>query len=96
MVKLMDELTNFDFSDKKKMACIAALFFGFVGAHKFVLGYKNEGIVMALVSLAAIIAHLPFIAALVAIVGFAEAFIYFGMDKQRFDDIYVRGRHPWF
>ncbi len=92
----MDELTNFDFSDKRKVACIAALFFGFVGAHKFVLGYKREGGIMALVSIAAILCHLPAIAALVAIVGFAEAFIYFGLDDKKLNDIYVRGQHPWF
>jgi TM2 domain-containing membrane protein YozV len=92
----MDELTNFDFSDKKKVACIAAVFFGWVGAHKFVLGYKREGIIMALVSVAAILCQLPAIAALVGIVGFAEAFIYFGLDDKKFNDIYVRGQHPWF
>lgn len=92
----MDELTNFDFNDKKKMATIAALFFGFVGAHKFVLGYKREGGIMALVSIAAILCHLAPIAALVGIVGFAEAFIYFGMDEKRFNETYVRGQHPWF
>lgn len=92
----MDELTNFDFSDKRKVACIAAVFFGFVGAHKFVLGYKREGIIMALVSIAAILCQLAPIAALVGIVGFAEAFIYFGMDDKKFNDIYVRGQHPWF
>jgi len=92
----MDELTNFDFSDKRKVACIAAVFFGFVGAHKFVLGYKREGIIMALISIAAIVCQLAPIAALVGIVGFAEAFIYFGMDDKKFNDIYVRGQHPWF
>ncbi len=92
----MDELTNFDFSDKRKVACIAAVFFGFVGAHKFVLGYKREGIIMALISIAAILCQLAPIAALVGIVGFAEAFIYFGMDDKKFNDIYVRGQHPWF
>ncbi len=92
----MDELTNFDFSDKRKVACIAAVFFGFVGAHKFVLGYKREGIIMALISIAAILCQLAPIAALVGIVGFAEAFIYFGMDDKKFNDIYVRWQHPWF
>jgi TM2 domain-containing membrane protein YozV len=96
MVVQMDELTNFDFSDKKKVAFIAAAFFGFVGAHKFVLGYKREGMIMALISIAALVTHLAGIAALVALVGFAEAFIYFGLDEKKFNDIYVRGHHPWF
>jgi TM2 domain-containing membrane protein YozV len=93
---MTDDLVNFDFSDKKKVACLAAVFFGFVGAHKFFLGYKNEGIIMALVSLAGIIAHFPLPAGIMAIVGFAEAFIYFQMPQNQFEDTYVRGRHPWF
>lgn len=93
---MSDELINFDWSDKKKVACLAALFFGFVGAHKFFLGYKNQGILMALVSLAGIVAHLPIAAGIMGIVGMAEAFIYFQMPKQAFEDTYVRGRHPWF
>ncbi|HEY9684006.1 MAG TPA: NINE protein [Oculatellaceae cyanobacterium] len=92
----MDDLTNLDFNDKKTMATAAAIFFGFVGAHKFVMGYKREGAIMALVSLAAIVTHLAAIAALVGVVGFIEAFIYFGMDRKKFDDTYLRHQRPWF
>lgn len=88
----MEEL----FADKKKLACVAALFFGFIGAHKFILGYRNPGIIMATLSAASIFSHITFIAGLVAIVGWVEAFIYFQMPQQQFEETHLRHQKPWF
>ncbi len=88
----MDEL----FNDKRKLACLAAIFFGFVGAHKFVLGYRNPGIIMATLGIAGILSHFTIVTALVEVVAWVEAFLYFQMPQQTFEDTYVRHQKPWF
>ena len=45
-------LSETEISNKKLAAGLLGVFFGSFGVHKFVLGYKNAGIFMLVVSLA--------------------------------------------
>lgn len=48
----MTVLSETEISNKKLTAGLLGVFFGSFGVHKFVLGYKNAGIIMLVVSLA--------------------------------------------
>ena len=45
-------LSETEISNKKLAAGLLGVFFGSLGVHKFVLGYKNAGIILLVVSLA--------------------------------------------
>ncbi len=93
----MDDLSSIDFSDKKMLATVTAAFFGVFGIHKFVLGYKKEGLIMLLSTLAAGFLHLTWIVIpILFIISLAEAAIYFQCSRQNFNDTYLRGHKGWF
>ena len=48
----MTVLSETEMSNKKLEAGLLGVFFGSFGVHKFVLGYKNAGIILLVVSLA--------------------------------------------
>ena len=48
----MTVLSETEMSNKKLEAGLLGVFFGSLGVHKFVLGYKNAGIILLVVSLA--------------------------------------------
>ena len=105
-----DELRE-RFSDVDKLtAGIVALLFGAYGAHKFLLGYKKEGLIMlattfsggilALVALClqwnwlCIVGIAAYI--VVQIVSIAEGLIYFSRKEWEFYTTYIMGHRGWF
>ena len=48
----MTVLSETEISNKKLAAGLLGVFFGSFGVHKFVLGYKNAGIILLIVGLA--------------------------------------------
>ena len=79
---------------KKLAAGLLGLIFGFLGVHKFYLGYKREGIIMLVVFIAGWVIILPALA--VAIIAIVEGVIYLTKSDEEFNQIYVEGRKPWF
>lgn len=80
---------------EKWPAAILAFVLGWLGIHKFYLGYKTEGLTMLLISL---IGGLCFGLgyAVIAIISIIEAVKYVSLTEEDFDAIYLRGYKGWF
>lgn len=95
----------------KTAAGLLAIFLGWLGIHKFYLGYTTEGITMLLISLLGspalgIFAGLLFgilaaflaylpIAAMI-IISFIEGIVYLTRTNEAFETTYVQGHKGWF
>ena len=90
-------------NSKKMLAGILAIFLGWLGVHKFVLGYATEGLILLLINLLAI----PILSFLTCGIGFSlysfsfvicvvEAVIYLSKSDQEFYQTYMVNKRPWF
>ncbi len=75
-------------ADKKLVAGLLGILLGWTGAHKFILGYKKEGIIQLVVSLVT--------CGFFGIVGIIEGIIYLTKSDADFVATYVTGRKGWF
>lgn len=80
--------------DKKILAGILGIVLGCFGVHKFVLGYKNEGIIMLVIGIIGMFTCFPIV--IVSIIGLIEGIIYLTKSDEEFGRIYIQGRKPWF
>ena len=80
------------FKDKKLAAGLCGILIGSLGVHKFILGYKNEGLTMLLVS----VLTLGFGAIIMGPIGLIEGILY--LTKSDYDFVMTYGvRHKgWF
>ncbi|SEH86432.1 TM2 domain-containing protein [Paracoccus alkenifer] len=77
------------------VAGLLAVFFGYLGVHKFYLGYNRAGLIMLAGSMLGwIMLFIPSI--LVWIVAMAEAVIYLTRSDEQFHDTYELGEREWF
>lgn len=87
-------------SEKDKTAAgLLAIFLGFLGIHKFYLGYTGSGLVYLLTNTVGlmvtwIVLFLPNI--VLGIISFVEGIIYLTKTDQGFQDSYVKGKQSWF
>lgn len=79
-------------ASKKLAAGLCGILIGALGIHKFILGYKKEGIIMLCVSLLSC----GFLAWAMSIVGIIEGIMYLTKSDEDFVRIYVDGQKPWF
>lgn len=79
-----DELTG---DNKKVLAGILGILLGWLGVHKFILGYTKEGIIHIVLS---------FICGIGWILGVIEGIIYLTKSDAEFYNTYQAGRKPWF
>jgi len=76
-------------SEKKLPAGLLGILLGWLGIHKFYLGYTNAGIIMLVIGLfSCVIAS--------SVIGLIEGIIYLTKSDQEFDAIYVHGKKEWF
>ena len=76
------------------ISAIIAVLLGLIGAHKFYLGYKSQGILMFLAGTVGwLLIFPPFISFVISI---AEAFIYLSQTDQEFYDTYIAKERGWF
>ena len=76
------------------ISAIIAVLLGLIGAHKFYLGYKSQGILMFLAGTVGwLLIFPPFISFVISI---AEAFIYLSKTDQEFYDTYIAKERGWF
>lgn len=77
---------------KKVAAGILAILLGWLGIHKFYLGYTTAGIIMLLISVLSctILSFIPWI------IGIIEGIMYLTKSDAEFDATYVHGEKPWF
>jgi TM2 domain-containing membrane protein YozV len=96
-------------ADKKMIAGILGIAMGVLGlgfgVHKFILGYKNEGLIMlaayfvpialTIVS-CGILFPLLFITMIPGIIGIIEGIIYLTKSDEEFVQTYIVNKKPWF
>lgn len=82
-------------AEKKIAAGICGILLGGLGVHKFILGYKTEGIIMLVSYLVGIfLCGIPSV--VVAIIGIVEGIMYLTKSDEEFSQTYVIGSKPWF
>lgn len=79
-------------STNRVAAGVFGILLGWLGIHKFVLGYVGEGLIMLLVTLLT----LGFGAVVMGVVGVIEGVIYLTKTDAEFHAIYEEGRKGWF
>jgi TM2 domain-containing membrane protein YozV len=80
----------------KWVAAVLAFLLGSLGIHKFYLGYKQEGMVMLLVTVIGAICTLGLGSLVMYIIGLIEAVKYVILSQEDFEAQYVVGRKGWF
>jgi TM2 domain-containing membrane protein YozV len=74
--------------NKKIIAGILAIVFGYLGIHKFILGYTKEGIIQIVASFVT--------CGIATIIPFIEGIIYLTKTDEEFYNTYQVGKKPWF
>ncbi len=74
------------------MAVFLAFFLGYLGIHKFYLGYTAQGVIMLLVSVLTLGLGLV----VMAVISLVEFGIYLSKSDEEFNRIYVQGKRGWF
>lgn len=79
-------------ASNKIPAGICGILLGWLGVHKFILGYTGAGLVMLLVSLLSCF----ILAGVMHLIGLIEGIIYLCKSDEEFVRTYVDGRKEWF
>ncbi|WP_405370477.1 MULTISPECIES: TM2 domain-containing protein [unclassified Nonlabens] len=86
--------------NKKMLAGILAIVAGAFGVHKFILGYTNEGIILAAITLVGIITSCFAVGMLFVwipgVIGLIEGIIYLTKSDEEFYQTYQVGKKAWF
>jgi TM2 domain-containing membrane protein YozV len=87
-------------SDKNRVtAGVLGILLGWLGIHKFYLGYTQEGTLLLLLTLAGIVlscVHLGWLFGWIpSVIGLVEGIIYLTKSDEDFQRTYVIGRKPW-
>jgi TM2 domain-containing membrane protein YozV len=86
--------------NKKVLAGVLGIFLGGFGVHKFILGYNQEGIILAAVTLLGIITSCIFVGALFVwipgVIGLIEGIIYLTKSDEEFYHTYQVNKKSWF
>lgn len=81
---------------KRVLAGVTAILFGFIGLHKFILGYTGEGVVMLLVTFVGGFCTAGVSILATATIGFIEGIVYLSKSDAEFVREYQVGRKEWF
>ncbi len=73
-------------AEKKIVAGILGILLGWLGIHKFYLGYTKEGIIQILLNLVCV----------AGIIGIIEGIIYLTKSDEDFVATYITGKKGWF
>lgn len=86
--------------NKKILAGILAIFVGWAGIHKFILGYQKEGIILLVVSIIGFVLTCVgigvFLVWATGLIGLIEGIIYLTKSDEEFYNTYQAGKKPWF
>ena len=92
-VSLVKTGTGFD-GKNRIVAGVLGILLGWLGIHKFYLGYTKQGLIMLLVTIfGSLIKIGPFI---MALIGLIEGIIYLVKSDEDFYVTYVQGKKKWF
>lgn len=75
-------------ADKKMSAGICAILLGWLGVHKFILGYTTEGVIQLVLGLLT--------CGLTNIIGIIEGIIYLTKSDEEFVRTYIQNKKGWF
>ncbi len=89
------------FGGKNKIAAgLLGIFLGWLGIHKFYLGYKKEAVIMLVISLVGLplcfVIVGGFMIGMMSLIGFIEGIIYLTKSDAAFESLYVQGHKGWF
>ena len=79
-------------AEKKTIAGILGILLGWVGAHKFYLGYKTEGIILLCVSVISCFT----LSIVSSIIGIIEGIMYLTKSDEEFVATYITNKKSWF
>lgn len=89
-------------ADKKLATGLCAIFLGWLGVHKFLLGYNQEGIILLAGTFVAWVVTFitcgigsPLLA-VPFVIGVIEGIIYLTKTDPEFYQTYIQGKKPWF
>ena len=86
--------------NQRILAGILAIFLGWAGIHKFILGYQKEGIILLVVSIIGFVLSCigigVFLVWATGLIGLIEGIIYLTKSDEEFYNTYQVGRRPWF
>ncbi|TDD78101.1 TM2 domain-containing protein [Flavobacterium caseinilyticum] len=74
--------------NKKIVAGVLAILLGYLGIHKFILGYTQEGIIQLIISIVT--------CGLGGVIGLIEGIIYLTKTDEEFYQTYQVGKRGWF
>lgn len=77
-------------------AGLLAIFLGWLGLHKFYLGYNTQGFILLGVSILGGLFTFTLATWVVWIISFVEGVIYLSKNQTEFDQLYVKGKREWF
>jgi TM2 domain-containing membrane protein YozV len=89
-------------AEKKIAAGVCGILLGWLGVHKFILGYTTEGILLLSVFFGLILLSLltcgitSFLIGIPGIIGLIEGILYLTKTDEEFAEVYVRNKRPWF
>ena len=92
----MTNLSDSEISSKKLAAGLTGIFLGYLGVHKFVLGYTGSGVVMLVLSLAGGLVTCGTSSFVIGIIGLIEGIIYLTKSNEEFENEYLEGHKEWF
>jgi TM2 domain-containing membrane protein YozV len=78
-------------TSKKLAVGLCAIFLGFLGVHKFLLGYQTAGLIMLLVSTLTCLG-----APVMGVVGIIEGITYLTKTEEEFAATYIANKKEWF
>ncbi len=77
-------------------AGLLAILFGWLGIHKFYLGYNTSGFIMLGVSILGGIITFSLAAGVMCIIGIVEGILYLTKSQSEFEQMYVFNKREWF
>lgn len=81
---------------KRVITGILAIFLGWAGVHKFILGYTNEGLTMLILTIVLSIVTCGIFSGVVGLIGLIEGIIYLTKTDEEFVYEYQTNKKPWF
>ena len=81
--------------NKKVLAGILGIVLGWLGVHKFVLGYNKEGAILLVLGILGFLTC-GITSAISGIIGLVEGIIYLTKSDEEFYNTYQSGQKPWF
>lgn len=77
-------------------AGLLAIFLGFLGIHKFYLGYNTQGFIMLSIALIGGLLSFGLVMGVVWIIGVVEGIVYLTKSQSEFERLYIYNKREWF